>query len=76
MRTRIHPLSRAIYDVRPDGLLDVTKDAPRASSTPRAVGSPASAPPRRPPAVRLAGRAASRLPACRATQDFPTPTEG
>jgi hypothetical protein len=24
MRTRQHPLSRATYDVRPDGLLDVT----------------------------------------------------
>ncbi len=24
MRTRIHPLSRAIYDVRPDGLVSVT----------------------------------------------------
>ena len=25
MRTRVHPLSRATYDVRPDGLLDVTE---------------------------------------------------
>ena len=24
MRTRVHPLSRAVYDVREDGLLDVT----------------------------------------------------
>lgn len=24
MRTRQHPLSRAIYDVRPDGLVEVT----------------------------------------------------
>ncbi len=26
MRTRIHPLSRAMYDVRADGLVDVTAD--------------------------------------------------
>ena len=25
MRTRMHPLSKAIYDVRPDGLLDITQ---------------------------------------------------
>lgn len=25
MRTRKHPLSGAIYDVRPDGLLDITQ---------------------------------------------------
>ena|SRR5512144_2891047 len=26
MRTRVHPLSGATYDVRPDGLLDITQD--------------------------------------------------
>ena len=26
MRTRVHPLSGATYDVRPDGLLDIVKD--------------------------------------------------
>ena len=25
MRTRMHPLSKAIYDVRPDGNLDITQ---------------------------------------------------
>lgn len=26
MRTRVHPLSRALYDVRDDGLVEVTQD--------------------------------------------------
>lgn len=29
MRTRMHPLSRAVYDVRVDGLIDVTADGVR-----------------------------------------------
>ncbi len=34
MRTRMHPLSKAIYDVRPDGLVEVTQGERRGVFTP------------------------------------------
>ena len=73
----IHPLSRALYDVRPDRCTDVHQGRRLGRLRRRGPLGLRRAPPRRPPAVRLAGRAADSLPACRATpEDFPTPTEG
>lgn len=37
MRTRMHPLSKAIYDVRPDGLVDVTLGDRHGVFTPNGV---------------------------------------
>ena len=37
MRTRMHPLSKAIYDVRPDGNLDITQGERSGVFTPGGV---------------------------------------
>jgi hypothetical protein len=37
MRTRMHPLSKAIYDVRDDGLVEVTSGERRGVFTPKGV---------------------------------------
>jgi hypothetical protein len=37
MRTRMHPLSQAIYDVRPDGLVEVTLGERQGVFTPNGV---------------------------------------
>ena len=37
MRTRMHPLSKAVYDVRDDGLVDVTLGARHGVFTPNGV---------------------------------------
>jgi len=37
MRTRMHPLSKAIYDVRPDGNVDITQGERRGVFTPNGV---------------------------------------